>query len=558
MRFRRLRLVTPALVVLVGASRAESPIDVDVQPTGVTLSAQLGPVVDVRVVVRQGALGAGRLVPPVLESTAGHIEGLSDVGGGTYVAKLVAPDERFPQLAVVTALDTRPVAAGAPPEVASAVVSYSAAIDLRGHTEPHASMLVRIAGKTFGPVSSQATGAFTLPVEVPPGARFGAAVSTDELGNASRSKIDLFLPEVARVHASVYPTRVVVGGEDSAWIFVTTVGADGAPRDQGIELRARAGTVGAPVRLGLGLYRATYRAPTALGEGRDTVEIRCRKERQRVDVAVGLLAEAPTTLVFEPADAQAPADGRTPLRAEVTARDRFGNPAAGHALTLVVQGTEHVADEVAAGRYVVQLDARDRVAREAGEWRLTPQTTLCPRPRIATGGAQQRIVDRRGIPCVVAFVRLDGGEHEVERGMTDATGQLGLVASAGQENGNSSWLRLANTEPSCTPPVTASSTAARTVAPLRAALDLRWNVVPPVRIEISEIGRSAGRLLLRIALRGEAMRVERLRIEATSGAVQVIHQTVQELDVAVPYRGAPVQVAVTDLPTGVSGWLEAE
>lgn len=556
-RWTAIALLAALVVVAAAASRA--PVDIDATPNTLMLRPGSSPTSRLHVAVHRADRRAVGVSVPVLGSTAGRVDGLVAAGPGEFTATLTAPEERFPQIAVVTAADTCAVALGGPPEVASTAVSYAAAVDLRGRTEPRASMQVKIAGRTFGPVRADAAGHFVLPVEVPPGERFGLSISTDELGNASRSKVNLYLPEVVRLHGYVYPTSVVVGGEDPAWIFITTVRADGAPEDVPLVVRARRGQVDAPTRIARGLYRVTYRAPTALGDGRDTVDVRRRRDKSGTELAVELLAGAPKELVFDPWDARAPADGKTPLRFDVAVRDRFGNPASGHAVSLGVGGVDVQAVETAPGRYTAELAPRDRVATEPGRWRLMPLAARCPRPRLIADDAHEHIFDRRGLPCSVAYRLADAVGKTLATGTTDKTGAVSGERVTKRVVDGSATLLVDEAEPSCVRvPVRKDNDALVLATPLAADVALRWQVVPPVRIDIVEIGRKAGRLLLRITLRGEAMRRDRLRIEATSGPVEVLRESKEALDVSVPYLNVPVQVAATDIPTGVSGWLRAQ
>ncbi|MBI3180264.1 MAG: hypothetical protein HYZ27_11420, partial [Deltaproteobacteria bacterium] len=207
----------------------------------------------------------------ILHSTAGAVADLTQKGPNEFTARLARPADTFPQLAVVTAADISPVAQGKPPRVGTTVVAFSAKIELKGKSEPGARMEVRIAGERFGPVSADGRGQFALPVVVPPGEGWAQGVSTDKLGNTSRSKINLYLPEVERVHAFVFPDEVVAEASDPAWVFVTTVSAAGAPEEAPVKASAERGKLGKPASLGMGIKRISYTPPAVVGNGTDVV-----------------------------------------------------------------------------------------------------------------------------------------------------------------------------------------------------------------------------------------------------------------------------------------------
>jgi hypothetical protein len=184
--------VTPARVVL-----GQGPQDATVNVTLPPASARAG------------------LAGLRVETTAGRLAGLSALGGGRYRAKLEPPSDRFPQIAVVTVADVAGLGPDSPPDVRIDTVAYAARIDLKGETEKKARMVLDISGHRFGPVISDDGGRFVIPVVVEPGEGWATGIATDVLGNASRSRINLYLPAVQRLQAYVFPEVLVADGSMS-------------------------------------------------------------------------------------------------------------------------------------------------------------------------------------------------------------------------------------------------------------------------------------------------------------------------------------------------------
>ena len=284
-------------------------VEIRANPSHVSLGGNTPQVVELTVEVHDPRVERIADADILLHATAGRIEGLREVGPGKYQARLFCPDDLYPQLAVVSAADLSGVALGMPPTVGNATVAFSARIPLRGKTEPHTSMLVRIAKRKYGPVTADSIGNFTVPVEVSPGETWARGTSTDSIGNASHSQINLYLPEVERVHGLVFPSALVADGEDEGWIFVTTVSPTGAPQDAPISVRAERGTTSKPKKLAQGVYRISYRAPKGVQGAEDTVWVTAAQKKKKLTVE--LMAGAPNRAEINIEPMPSPADGET-------------------------------------------------------------------------------------------------------------------------------------------------------------------------------------------------------------------------------------------------------
>lgn len=438
----------------------------------------------------------GKPVAPVGEvlayATAGHVGALESVGVGAFRALLTRPEQTFPQIAVVT---VAAVAGDAttPPIVGTAVVGFSAHLDLRGRTEPGAKMRVEVGGTRFGPVTAASDGRFVLPIVVPPGEGFGRGVSTDPLGNASSSRINLYLPEVQRLHAFIYPSPLIANGVDAGWCFITTVDAAGAPEVDGFAITQARGQTQAAEILAPGLYRVAYRAPRSVGAGNDTLLVKARSHNAVYSVAVPLMAGPPSRIALDIQPGRLPADGRATAVAQVSVRDAVDNPVDVGRAWLVVDGAEVSTARRAPGVYEAVLPARTAMGTADVVGVASGVAADCSHFRHAAWGR----VDRQGLTC-------------------DASPAL-----------------------------------------LQAHQTVHWQMAAPLSLGLQLVRREGAAIYLALTAAGLAAPAERLQISASRGALRIVQARPGALElVLTPGDGSgPIDIVASDQQTGVSAWL---
>lgn len=504
--------------------------------------------------------GHGQLVSGahlVVHTTAGRVEGLCETAAGEFSAVLRRPIDTFPQLAVVTAADVSPTVQSQEPRVGSAVVAYSAKIDLRGRTEPHAKMRVVIDAKSFGPVKAGRDGHFVLPVSVAPGMGWAKGISTDRLGNASRSRINLYLPEVQRVHGFLFPDAVVANGEDVAWVYVTTVSSSGAPEDAKITVAADRGRISEPTRIAKGLVRMIYTAPVGVQSRRDTLNVRRNRQREVTEIPVVLLAGPPSSVEVSITPAPTPADGDTPSVVGVRVRDAYGSPADGHAVVVAVGTATMPAVENEPGSYEAVLPAREQVASLPADVRVEPRTEICRRGRVVELEEGRSVVDARGIGCNGRFVISSAAGRQLANGELGASGRLPLPEATAAVLDQGGYLELENALPTRLGP--GSVPGGRAVAgALKATAEVRWTVPLPVDLRIREVGREADTVRLVIQTERIDRVADRVRIVSSNGTVVAGRSGKKVLHAEVRGVSYPVDVLAADEQTGVSAWLRIE
>ncbi|HYO53764.1 hypothetical protein [Archangium sp.] len=203
--------------------------------------------------------------PPVLRANVGRVEELTRTGPGTWRARYVLPDTRYPEVAILVALSAWPHPQSIYGAYGKVLVPLAASVELPGRTEPNADLSVTIAGTTFGPVKAAPDGRFRLPVIVPPGHSVGQARAVDAVGNVRRSRMDLALPPTDGLACVLNPQRLPADGVSRARMLCATSDLHGRPvQDARVTASVRSGTLRGPTRAEGGLLEWIYTAPSTL------------------------------------------------------------------------------------------------------------------------------------------------------------------------------------------------------------------------------------------------------------------------------------------------------
>ncbi len=237
------------------------------------------------------------------------------------------PEARHPELAVILALSPRCPLCPTPRALGSAVLPLTGATIVPGHTRPNVKVTAEIAGRTFGPVVADGAGRFDLPVEVPPGERYGRGWSEDRLGNRLAEVLDLRLPPIIRIACAAWPSTLPADGRAEAGVWCVASDARGRPEPAArLRLAARLGRVTPLAPAGEGLFRARYGAPRGGGGGQDRLSVAypdagpASVEEIEIALATGSPAKIGFTLDREPVPV-----GQS-VGARAWARDDRGDP----------------------------------------------------------------------------------------------------------------------------------------------------------------------------------------------------------------------------------------
>ncbi len=390
------------------------------------------------VIVARDPAGAPLAGLPIVASTnVGNLSPVEELGGGRYRLRFDAPDQPFPQVAVITVANP---AHARLDRVAAArlTIPIAGRLDLPGKTTPGVRMEMRVGEKTFGPVIADDKGRFSIPILVPPGYGRGRATSIDRVGNRKVSEVNLFLPPTNQLGIWAFPRALPANGRSRARLLVTTVDPYGRTADLGeVRLRARSGVIGDLRPAGRGLWEAYYTAPAEVGEGLDRIEATFPKggPESRSTVEIRLSPGIAARAVMEAAEAL-PADGRTRSPLRVTVTDRRGNPVPNLEVRLKVRpGSVSPPREESAGRYLAEvvvpagperwvLDAEaeifDRSGTEPAALLASPESLA----QDATGARlEAALVDAGGFPVLQQTVTLSGCGAD-QSGTTDRFGRV--------------------------------------------------------------------------------------------------------------------------------------
>ncbi|NMO14074.1 hypothetical protein HPC49_07605 [Pyxidicoccus fallax] len=272
--------------------------------------------------------------PPVVRVSTGRVEGLERTGPGTYSARYVLPDTRFPEVAILVAFSAWPHPQSTQGAYGRVLVPLAASVTLPGTTEPDAQISIGIAGQSFGPVAAGPDGRFRLPIIVPPGHRMGEGRVVDRAGNVRRIPIDLMLPPTDGLACVLQPQRLPADGASRARLVCATSDPLGRPvEDARVTAQARHGTLTGPTRAPGGLLEWRYTAPRALApDERIDAAWPQRGTGSREELALQLVQGPVAEVGFTLADALVHHGSST--RAQVTTQDAFGRPRPGAAVEL--------------------------------------------------------------------------------------------------------------------------------------------------------------------------------------------------------------------------------
>ncbi|WP_179956360.1 hypothetical protein [Melittangium boletus] len=302
--------------------------------------------------------------PPVLAVNVGRVEALERSGPGTWTARYVLPETRYPEVAVLVALSAWPHPQSIHGAYGKVLVPLAAAVELPGRTEPDVQLSVTLAGTTFGPVKTAPDGRFRLPIIVPPGHDTAQASAVDAAGNVRRSRMSLGLPPTDGLACVLHPSRLPADGVSQARLLCATSDALGQPVLRArVEVSARHGKLRGPTHAEGGLLEWIYTAPGTPPGTPERLVARWpeRGASSREELPLRLVPGPVARASLEPIEPVI--HGGSSVRVRVSAFDAQGQPRAGaQVLTRVSVGEvgafQEEAPGVLAGIWNVPLESQ--------------------------------------------------------------------------------------------------------------------------------------------------------------------------------------------------------
>lgn len=298
-----------------GATGGPARVVVSVEPDKLLLGDQKQATVRVRVVNLQGSPVDGARIR--LRASVGRLEEVAPCGPGEVTAIYRPPERFFPQIAILMA-----VAAVGPEDTVHgrAVLPLWGRGEARVYSRPRVPVKVSIAGREYGPVTTDRLGVVSVPVEVPPGYR---------KARAGKRTIELDMPPMKRIGMMAGHERLAADGTQSTVVRVYVVAPLGKPdADAAVEMQAGRGSLDEPRCVDAGVFEARYTPPTKVGDGRVEIAAVVRGERgQRDEIDLALVPGEPAglELAAEPGIYRAGSGTRVRITARVF--DAGGNPA---------------------------------------------------------------------------------------------------------------------------------------------------------------------------------------------------------------------------------------
>jgi hypothetical protein len=494
--------------------------------------------------------------PPVLRASTGRIEDLVRTGPGTYRARYVLPETRYPEVAILVALSAWPHPQSIHGAFGRVLVPLATAVELPGTTEPDAAISIDIAGQRFGPVTAGPDGRFRLPVVVPPGHRFGQGRVTDAVGNVRSVPIDLMLPPTDGLACVLNPPRLPADGVARARMLCATSDALGRPvADARVTAQARHGSLDGPRRAEEGLLEWIYTAPRGLRTEPERIEARWPQPgaTSREELALQLLQGPVEQVELSVADELVHYGGTVAVTVE--AKDALGHQRSGAV----------VGFEASLGQFTATEEPRPGVFTSS--WTLPPtgqarQSRVAARAFGPTGSEPARlhvwvrdgvlyagVSDLAGLP--VPGQPLHAGEARFETG-ADGTVRLGPVRPGAVEVVHGVWSGLRRTVHVLGPfgPVYPLDPAL-----VPAAVERTVRLGPPVPVNV-RLQVDGARVTYWVEdASGRLLENRRVHVWLSAGTREA--ETVREGRASFLVRhDGPVSVSVADVETGVTALAE--
>ena len=271
----------------------------------------------------------------MVTTTAGTVQNVVSMGGGNFIAQFTPPQERFPRIAQITIADRRNPAkswgAGALPLVGKTAFPVTG--------QPGSAIIVRIEGRDFGPVPSDAAGNAKVPIIVPPGAPKASIVSIVN-GQPVEKPLDLKIPPAKRV--SFVPTNPSVPADNSLTLLVRAVvlQPSGKPDTSAkVTFNSTAGTVTKAKHEGDGIYTADFTPPYGTMTSKATLQVSVKDangaQSDAMDVALVPARGQTLSVVSEPPNLT---KGTSSFQLFVKAQGNDGAGVSGKPVTVVPAG----------------------------------------------------------------------------------------------------------------------------------------------------------------------------------------------------------------------------
>jgi hypothetical protein len=347
-----------------------------------------------RVTLQISAAGARPDARVELWTSAGRVVDVQRVSAESFSAVYLPPSQHYPQVAIILAT----VRDGEVTERGWLALPLIAHEKLPVQTKPSSRVELSIAGITYGPVRTDASGNARILARIPPGSRTATIRVRDPFGNLNETSFDLRPPPFPRLRMIALGDRASWADVDPVRLEIFAVAPDGRPAAAAdLSVVADRGQVGVPQERRPGVFDVWFRAPDRAG-GVAKIRARVSGDREGETATIALLPGPVARIPLTAIPASIAGAGEVRIAAEVL--DAHGNPVSADDLRFAVDGAA-LEQEGTSARLLVAAD-------HAGKRELTVTATA----RTIRGSVAVPL--RAGAPAQASVVLPDGQVREGE------------------------------------------------------------------------------------------------------------------------------------------------
>lgn len=385
-----------------------------------------------------------------LNSTAGTLANVTNVGNGVFNGLYTPPAVSSPHLAIVAAVD-----AGDPMRTYGTLAIPLTANVTQSVTGPaNTPVILKVAGRDFGPVKTDSKGRAKIAVVLPPGVVSATRVMAGADGVVTEQPFDLKIAETRRI--ALFPTVAAIPSDSRLQVPIRAVvyTPDGKPDDMAtVEFTVTAGTIGPARPEGGGVYVASYSPPDGNVAAKASLKVTLvggaalqteTRPLALVPVRVGRVALSATPARLPP--------GATTLTINALVAGPTGAPLPGRTLTLSANGAKlQGVTDLKSGSYdalftptgkgpveVAASVAAPATGNEMTQLLVIPSQRRLPADGVSSSMLTVATLDEFGypVPNVEVDLTLSTGEGSVPaRATTNAGGVAEVYYTAGRKTG---------------------------------------------------------------------------------------------------------------------------
>ena len=385
-----------------------------------------------------------------LNVSTGTVENLISLGNGQFSARYSPPSRKtYPHIAVFT------LASLTHPEIRShLVVKQKGKANFAVNTNPNSNVIIRIDGRDFGPVQTDASGKASVPIVAPPGQPDATLIV---ISNEQRKEelLDLRIPRnVPRLNIVPMLKEMPADGTTTQTLYTYIATAKGQSDTRAnVTCKAEVGTCGTVKSLGEGYYAAEYIAPLKNTKTSETISFILQDPSGDITdtETITLLPVLPESISLKAAETVLPKNVPS-FGLTMQVKDNQGRGLDDRNLIVLANGAKMVKSPVSlgSGDYTVKLtptsDSPIEVTtaikgsastNEPFGIAMRPNNDRLPNDGVSTSLLSFAVYDRFGLPIIGQDIELEltGNGSLPTSTKTNAAGLAQVMYTASTESG---------------------------------------------------------------------------------------------------------------------------